>query len=144
MGAIHLHEDPPISEAEANQIKILSESESSDLWVKYISKYNRHYMLLGYDEFPSGSGDTFLYYWKDDWHYRKSQKFKSKLKNLPFEKNETIIFFWMKESAIETQWSVFYNNWINFLYEDEGCILICETNPNTIILSNGLSWFLQR
>jgi hypothetical protein len=51
-----------------------------------------------------------------------------------------LYIFWMRETGVATNWGVFCRNWSNFLYEDEGCILILPSHKAAFVLSNGLSW----
>jgi len=50
----------------------------------------------------------------------------------------------MRETAAEASWASFTANWINFLYEDEGCIVVPHDSQISVILSNGHSWVGNR
>ncbi len=136
------HNDPEILISDLNQIKIFTEQYSEVQWQKYVSSKNRHFMLLGNDEWPASivHDKNYLYNWQNDWNDNHFESFKEKLIELEIPDSTIILFFWMKEHCIETTWKIFVNNWINFLYEDEGCILVNLLNKKTIIFSNGNSW----
>jgi hypothetical protein len=50
----------------------------------------------------------------------------------------------MREIAIETTWSIFLKHWINFLFEDEGVIVVNNENDNIVVLSNGALFIGKR
>jgi hypothetical protein len=58
--------------------------------------------------------------------------------------NDNIILFWIKERSVKTKWHIFIKYRINFLFEDEGAIIINENNLKLIIFSNGHSWLVNR
>lgn len=137
------YNQPKISEIDWQGIYVLNQEESSSLWQRYISPTNRHFMLLGDDEWPSKilkNGD-FIYNWSQDWNDNNIDDFKNILLKLNIPAEAEIVFFWMQEIAIRTTWQIFINNWINFLYEDEGCILLILEKRKILILSNSNSWF---
>ncbi len=140
------YNDPEMTRSDLDQIEILKEGGSSELWSSYISYRNRHYMLLEDDEWPSliVAKNQSWYNWTDDWNNDDLGSFKSKLLNLNILPSSNIYVLWMKEVGIKTKWGVFCNNWVNFLYEDEGCILVSPDSDTAVILSNGRSWKGQR
>ncbi|GAB3535473.1 hypothetical protein GCM10027342_53180 [Photobacterium alginatilyticum] len=59
--------------------------------------------------------------------------------------NESVLYvFWKQEIGIGTTWNVFCQNWANFLYEDEGVILVIPGSDISVILSNGSAWYGTR
>ena len=137
------YDDPNISKTDKKHIRVLEEESCVSLWKSLVSNESRHFMLLNDTEWPSlivNKNDVF-YHWLDDWNINKSENFKQELLKLPISKNEIIYYFWMQEIGIKTTWSVFCDNWINFLYEDEGCVLVCLENKTSLIFSNGRSWY---
>lgn len=110
-------------------IKPLSQEYSSFLWEKYVSKSNRHLMLLAKDEWPS-SLELGSYNWEADWNNNIYNYFGAYLdEQVSFMPNDIIYFFWMKELCVETVWWFFLKYWILFLFEDEGTLII---NPSSL------------
>lgn len=137
-----LYDDPPISDEDKKLIENL-DGKSKQIWDSLVSHSNRHFMMLIDDEWPAKliSENNVLYNWLNDWNNNHIHRFRDKLHTLPFSDNEFIYIFWMREIGIQTTWKTFCNNWINFLYEDEGFILVSQYSPNSLILSNGKSWY---
>lgn len=140
------YNDPVIPDIDLSKIKAMPGDEAGQKWEKYVSKKNRHFMLLGDDEWPSLIVDQNepLYTWQEDWNDDKPQQLQSLFDTMGMSNDDEVIIFWMKEIAATMPWYVFYENWINFLYEDEGVILINTENNSAIIMSNGLIWFSSR
>ena len=137
-----LHDDPAISDCDKTAINVLDESESASRWDRLTSPINRHFMRLNDSEWPAKlvHDSPPLYQWLDDWNDNAATDFCSKLRTLDIELRETITVFWMRETAAEASWAAFTSNWINFLYEDEGCIVVPDSSRTSVVLSNGYSW----
>jgi len=85
--------------------------------------------------------ENVLYRWLDDWNNDIIEEFKNIILSLGVPIDSEVYFFWMKEIGVKTKWQIFARNWINFLYEDEGCILVVPESERSLILSNGRAWF---
>jgi hypothetical protein len=137
------YDDPKIACNDLEGINIIEESECIPLWEEYVSSSNRHFMLLNNDEWPSllVKDENLIYDWHQDWNNNNINDFKEILLSLGVPADSTVCFFWMKEIGLKTTWQIFARNWINFLYEDEGCIVVVPEHNCSVILSNGKSWF---
>ncbi len=136
------HNDPAMSSIDLERINILDEKSSSDIWNKYVSAKNRHFMLLDDDEWPSKITNNEIWHnWSNEWNNDDKQPYKLALESLKIPTQSKLYVLWMKEIGIETNWEVFCNNWLNFLYEDEGCILVIPNVNTSVIMSNGLAWY---
>ena len=114
----------PVNEQDIKLIKPLTKQYSIFLWSKYISQKNRHLMLLEKNEWPNLLKIQ-EYNWAEDWNERNYNGLSEYLINkASFIDDDLIYFFWMKETGVETTWAIFLKYWINFLFEDEGPILI--------------------
>jgi hypothetical protein len=140
------HNDPPIADADRLAINVLDESDASTRWDQLVSPSNRHFMLLDQTEWPAQlvRDASVFYNWMDDWNNDASVTFCDALRTLDINLDQTITVFWMREHAVESSWDAFTRNWINFLYEDEGCIVVPSLSQTCVILSNGRSWVGQR
>jgi hypothetical protein len=74
-------------------------------------------MLLDNDEWPILLTRTdSISNWKNDWNQINIPKFQEVLiKHVNISMDSIILFFWMKERAIETSWEIFLKYWINFV-----------------------------
>lgn len=140
------YNDPIIDPKELVKISVLNEKECADKWTKYVSDDNRHLMLMKKDEWPSQllKEENFLYKWINDRNEDHYTEFQALLKSIGIPVENYLYLFWMKEVGIKTKWGVFINNWSNFLYEDEGCILVLPEFENALVLSNGNAWYGPR
>ena len=138
--------DPPLDDVAKSSIHALDEPESQKHWDRYVSNDNRHFMLLGDSEWPAVlvAKNPIFYSWHDDWNKNSASGFTGKLDSLDLAPNETVFVFWMRELCARSNWTTFSRNWINFLYEDEGCIVVAENSLTSIVLSNGRSWVGER
>lgn len=101
-------------------------------------------MLLGKTHWAV-KNKNLLYLWQNDWNKNNYMSFSKIMDNkIDYAESDEIILFWMKERAVEIKWSVFKKYWINFLFEDEGVIIINEKSNYSIVLSNGYSWIVTR
>jgi hypothetical protein len=136
--------DIKIDDKDTDKIKPLNEDFSSQLWDKFISTKNRHFMLLDNDEWPILLARTdSIYNWQNDWNQINIPNFQEVLiKHVNISMDSIILFFWMKERAIQTSWEIFLKYWINFLFDDECPILLSiETHKAIIFGPHGQTWF---
>ncbi|MHC4690977.1 MAG: DUF2947 family protein [Planctomycetota bacterium] len=137
------YNDPKINDDDLEGIFLLEEHECSTLWEQYVSTNNRHFMKLDKGEWPTliAVTENVLYNCFEDWNNNNIDDFKEILLSLGIPLESPVLFFWMKEVGAKTTWQIFARNWINFLYEDEGCIVVLPEHDCSLILSNGRSWF---
>lgn len=135
----HDKKNDAINVTEQDRCKILplSKQYCRLLWNQYISKKNRHPMQLAEDEWLRLMSETeVIDNFTNDWNDNNYDGLRVVLKQrLDYAPEDEIYFFWNHETAVETTWEIFLKYWINFLFEDEGPILI---NPKSgYVLSFG-------
>ncbi|GHA16451.1 hypothetical protein GCM10008090_27830 [Arenicella chitinivorans] len=140
------HDDPKMSSDDLALIEILSDVVSAKRWDKYVSEVNRHFMQMYDDEWPAKivSGEKCWYHWVEDWNEDDFSEFTHRLESIGIPTDSALYIFWMKEVGVKTNWGVFIKNWSNFLYEDEGCILVLPMQKESLVLSNGAAWLGAR
>ncbi|MEJ2612579.1 MAG: DUF2947 family protein [Candidatus Thiodiazotropha sp.] len=140
------YDDPKMSSEDLDKIVIFSENECKNNWTEYVSEISGHFMQMANDEWPSiiVDGNNCWYRWVDDWNDDDYSQFSAKLRCLNIPGKSVLYIFWMKEVGLKTTWEVFCKNWGNFLYEDEGCILVLPDFTDALVLSNGSAWFGKR
>lgn len=140
------YDDPKMSENHLEQVNILSKDECSTLWQKFVSAKNRHFILLDSSEWAPKiiAENSSWYCWFQDWNNDDFSTFTTMLSTLPIPNESELHVFWMQEIGITTTWNVFCQNWSNFLYEDEGVILVIPDSDISVILSNGSAWYGTR
>lgn len=126
--------DAFVSANDKNEIKPLASKYSSKLWEQCISVYNNHFMLIDSKEKFTASLEKQSYNWKADWNNGTYETFANYLISLiSYNENDTIITFWNKELAVETRWRIFIRNWISFLFDDEGLVVINPRNEEVLV-----------
>ena len=140
------YNDPPIPESLHDSIHVLDEREVGSFWSELVSSESRHFMLMADHEWPAqivSSSDP-IYFWQDDWNSGRLSHLALKLAGMGVPTEELALIFWMKESGIRTKWGTFCSHWINFLYEDEGCIVLFPHREEAYVFSNGRVWSGRR
>lgn len=128
--------DISIADCDIEKIKPFTQQYCSFLWNHYISKSGRHSNLLKLDdEWPVELlKNKPIYYFNTDWNENKYYTLlRGLLKEcLHFNGKDSIYLFWSPEDGIETTWEIFLGYWINFLFNDEGPILINPSSKHVI------------
>jgi hypothetical protein len=136
--------DIEINNIDMARIKPLSKEYSSMIWRKFVSRKNRHLALLEASEWPIQL-ELKNYNWINDWNENNYSGLLDYLKDIIFiDYKDIIIFFWMKELAVETTIEVFLKYWINFLFESEGTLLINFNNGDAIRFSSSGALYIGK
>ncbi|MDC0610717.1 DUF2947 domain-containing protein [Vibrio sp.] len=119
------HSSMPVPEDIQAQIKPMSQARSAQFWKENISSTSPDSERLASDDWPMKAQN-----WSSeiDW----MPQWESDDESLPFEILElidwqddvTVYFCYEKYNIIETKWSVFRQYWKNFLFYDDGPILL--------------------
>lgn len=122
---IFSHHSMPVSEQDLESIKPMTPARASQLWKENISAHSPDVDRLSASDWPMKDAN-----WKEtlDWMIA----WESDEPCLPvgideflnWQDDVTVYFCYEKYNVIETKWSVFKRNWKNFLFYDDGPILI--------------------
>ena len=137
---IFTHASMPVPTADLEQIKPLTQARSSQLWQEHISKQSPDS-----DHFEHGdwAADTKIWSEPEDWQDAWDNDDDASLPDailaaLQWEDNTTIYFCYEKYNIVETKWGVFKRNWKNFLFFDDGPILLVRKQKQALwFQSNG-------
>lgn len=120
------------------QIKPLTHKSADQFWEKYISAYNKHTMLLNENDWFNNVELEAIANWQNDWNENNYTRITNILKDkVSWPEDTTIYFCWSNTNIIETTWSIFTSYWINFLFDDEGPILITKENDELFTIGPG-------
>lgn len=124
-GWVFRHQDLPLSDDDLAEIKPLSAQAAGDVWRTYISADAAHHENFDNKDWPakdsswSGAAD-----WQQAWD-ADSVDMPEELSEFIDWVPETLVYFcYDAENVIETRWSVFQRAWKNFLFFDDGPILV--------------------
>lgn len=141
------YDDPQIPENRRDTISVLSRADAAKRWDKYVTPKNRHFMLMVDSDWPAkivSSSEPFVY-WTDFWNSNLSSSLGEPLKSeFGVPSSERVLVFWMREHCVETVWSTFCDHWINFLYEDEGVMILFPRIAQAFVFANGRAWNGER
>ncbi len=131
--------DLPISDEDKAEIKPMSEARASQLWKQMISKQVDHP-----DFFRKGdwafSVDTWIEQgnWESVWDSEQEELPEEILAHLDWDDQTVVYYCSDQRNVIETRWSVFKRCWKNFLFMDDGVLLIGKKRKEAVqFMSNG-------
>jgi hypothetical protein len=132
-------DEPYVTAEDLQYIKPLTKEYSRQLWCKYVSSRGWHLMLLHERDWPRRG--RVLYTFSANTSPRADDVeqlyFVEQLsKWLELQSTERVIFFWGKNSGIQTTWSMFLRYWTCYMFDNEGCILIIPVTTKAVIISN--------
>lgn len=119
------HREMPVDEQTSTLIKPLCEADSNQIWQQQISKKANHPDLFAKDDWPSkhktwqNEGQ-----WQQQWESDASEMPDIVDQYIDWEDNSIVYFCYHADHIIETRWDVFRAHWKNFLFLDNGPILL--------------------
>lgn len=122
---IFRHKDLPIFDDDLAQIKPLSEARAEQVWSQQISTHCNHPNLFSTDDWVT-KANTWLETdnWQQRWESDQAALPECLLTHLQWDDATVVWFCYSSEHVIETTWAVFRRHWKNFLFFDDGPILI--------------------
>lgn len=122
---IFRHKELLVSEEDLAQIKPLTTQRARDVWRHYVSEESTDVEHFDAADWPARS-DTWLdsCEWESVWDSAEADLPLVIAEHIQWEGNTTIYFCYNSGDVIETNWSVFKRHWKNFLFYDEGPLLI--------------------
>ncbi len=136
---IFTHASMPVAEDDLTLIRPFTQARSSDIWRDHISRQSPDA-----DHFEKGdwaANDAMwsaAIDWQKAWDNDEPELPQEVLDFIDWEDNTTVFFCYEKYNLIETKWGVFKRNWKNFLFFDDGPMLIGRKKTQVIwFQSNG-------
>jgi len=130
---IFRHKDLPVEAADLEQIKPYSEAVANQLWNQYLSENAGHPSQFGHGDWPERNGvwgengD-----WQTPWEDDAPELPAALLEHLDWDDNTVVLFFYDCDRVIETRWNVFKRCWKNFLFFDDGPILMGKKRKQVV------------
>jgi hypothetical protein len=136
---IFKHKSLPIKDSDITKIKPMSTSRANILWDTFISKQVDHP-----DFFKSGDWAFNQENWQDSaqweslWDSEEEALPPLISEHLRWDNNTVVYFCSSRNYIIETTWVVFQRCWKNFLFMDDGTLLIGKKRKEVVqFMSNG-------
>lgn len=130
---IFRHKDLPLAEDVKAAIKPYTEAVSNQLWNQYISQQSGHSSQFASSDWPvkggvwSDKGD-----WQKAWDSETNELPSIILEHLDWDDNTNVLFFYDSDRVVETSWKVFKQSWKNFLFFDDGPILLGKKRKQAV------------
>ncbi len=122
---IFTHQSMPIPEADLAEIKPMDQARSAQLWKENISAQSPDSERLSSSDWPMKASNWIdEINWMANWEDDDLGLPEELLEHLDWQDDVTVYFCYEKYNVIETKWSVFKKHWKNFLFYDDGPILI--------------------
>ncbi|WP_027855872.1 DUF2947 domain-containing protein [Marinobacterium jannaschii] len=129
---IFRHKDLPLSEEDLAGIRPLTESRSNQLWGQQISQYASHPDYFEKGDWPAdGSVWQETGRWQEAWDSQEPQLPELLNDHIEWEDNTVVWFCYESDHVIETTWGIFKRAWKNFLFMDDGPLLIGRRRKQT-------------
>jgi hypothetical protein len=122
---IFTHQSMPVAADDLDKIKPMTQARSAQLWRDNISAQSPDAERLSSTDWPSKTQSWINEVnWMDEWESDDPELPESILEHIQWQDDVTVYFCYEKYNVIETKWDVFKRNWKNFLFFDDGPILI--------------------
>ncbi len=133
------HKSLPINEKDITKIKPMSSARANTLWDTFISKQVDHPDFFKKGDWPFDKKSwSELGKWESIWDSEDTHLPELILQHLQWDNNTVVYFCCSRNNIIETTWAVFQRCWKNFLFMDDGTILIGKKRKEAVqFLSNG-------
>lgn len=130
---IFRHKDLPLSDETKLAIKPYTEAVSNQLWNQYISQQSGHSSQFGHGDWPNRNG---VWLDKGDWQHAWDEEANDLpeliQQHLDWDDNTNVLFFYDSDRVIETSWKEFKLSWKNFLFFDDGPILLGKKRKQAV------------
>jgi hypothetical protein len=133
------HQSLPISDKNKAKIKPMTSERSAVLWDSFISKQADHPDFFKQGDWPFDKNTWQLTdNWEKKWDSEDPALPDGITQKIDWDNNTVIYFCCSRKLVIETTWLVFQECWKNFLFMDDGPILIGKKRKEALqFLSNG-------
>jgi len=130
---IFKHKSLPIDEKSLAKIKPMAETRSMVLWDSFISKSADHPDFFKQGDWAFDK-NTWLEQgkWESTWDSDEKNLPETILDNIQWDANTVVYYCITRKLIIETTWLNFKNHWKNFLFVDDGTILIGKKRQEVV------------
>jgi hypothetical protein len=136
---IFKHKSLPVSDNDLNKIKPMHTTRSTTLWDTFISKQVDHPDFFKKGDWASNQA-TWIdnANWEKRWDSEEAELPELITEHINWDNNTVVYFCTSRNNVIETTWAVFKRCWKNFLFMDDGSLLIGKKRKEVVqFLSNG-------
>ncbi len=122
---IFTHQSMPIPEEDLALIKPMTQARAAQFWKENVSAQSPDAERMSSSDWPMKDSNwvedlDWMTAWEDD----DAGLPEEVLAHLDWQDDVTVYFCYEKYNVVETKWSIFRKHWKNFLFYDDGPILI--------------------
>ncbi|PKF77284.1 DUF2947 domain-containing protein [Vibrio sp. vnigr-6D03] len=133
---IFTHQSMPVPEAELSHIKPMTQARAAQLWKENISAQSPDSERLSSQDWPMKTSNWLHEVdWMQDWDSDIEDLPAEVLEHIDWQDDVTVYFCYEKYNVIETKWVFFKRHWKNFLFYDDGPILIARRRNEALWFS---------
>jgi len=130
---IFKHKSLPITVADLNKIKPMTSERANVLWDAFISKQVDHPDFFKKGDWPFDKSSWLDQgKWESVWDSDEAELPPLLTEHVSWDNNTVVYFCSNRDNIIETTWAVFKRCWKNFLFMDDGTILIAKKRTEAI------------
>lgn len=127
------HRELPVSLEDLEQIKPLAENDARQLWRQWISQEAEHSEAFAEDDWPSDKACWQVQgNWQSAWDREADELPEEIAQFIDWEGHIQVFFFYSASNVIQTSWQVFARNWKNFLFLDNGPLLLGKKRKQVV------------
>ncbi len=122
---IFTHQSMPLPAEDLEKIKPMTQARASQFWKENVSPQSPDAERLSSQDWPSKASN-----WKEEiswmahWEADEPEMPEEILNFIDWQDDVTVYFCYEKYNVLETKWAVFKKHWKNFLFYDDGPILL--------------------
>ncbi len=122
---IFTHQSMPVPASDLAQIKPMDPARSAQLWKEQISPQSPDSERFSSSDWPEKTTNwQQSVSWMAEWESDNENLPEAVLAAIDWQDDVTVYFCYEKYNIIETKWAIFKKHWKNFLFYDDGPILI--------------------
>ncbi|MEZ8731726.1 DUF2947 domain-containing protein [Vibrio splendidus] len=122
---IFTHQSMPLPAEDLEKIKPMTQARASQFWKENVSPQSPDAERLSSQDWPSKASNwNEEISWMANWEADEPEMPEEILNFIDWQDDVTVYFCYEKYNVLETKWSVFKKHWKNFLFYDDGPILL--------------------
>ncbi|EGQ7697009.1 DUF2947 domain-containing protein [Vibrio vulnificus] len=122
---IFTHSSMPVPQEDLEQIRPMDQARSAQFWKENISAQSPDAERLSSDDWPMKANNwASSIDWMAAWEADEPELPDAITQHIDWQDDVTVYFCYEKYNVIETKWAIFRKHWKNFLFYDDGPILL--------------------
>ncbi|WP_261872503.1 DUF2947 domain-containing protein [Vibrio rarus] len=122
---IFTHQSMPIPEQDLAAILPMSQGKSAQFWKDNVSKQSPDAERMSSQDWPTRDANwSNSVNWMSQWESDNEELPTEITEHIDWQDDVTVYFCYEKYNVVQTTWAIFKKHWKNFLFFDDGPILL--------------------